>query len=358
VVFTAIPEPGSRFAGWSGACSGSSLSCTVNVTGNTSVTANFGEATTGDFDGDGSADLVWQHQDGTLALWTMQGSALASTNYITPMVNAGGTDWQIIGPGGGSGGEDSGTGGTGGTGGPGGGGGFVHTGGGVGLLSAVYLTAQSRIVDLNWRIVATPDLNGDGKADLLWQHGVSGKLAAWSMDGAVKTFGAFLTPDTMDPSLGWTIRTTGDFNADGKADIVWQRNTGALLVWFMNGTVKTGEQSLTPGTVSAQWRLSGGGDFNADGQTDFVWQNQSTGDTYLWLMNGLSMQQEIALGQLGAGWQVKAVGDYDADGRPDLVWQKTSGELAAWFMNGTSVRSVAALIPGAVDPAWVIVGVK
>ena len=119
----------------------------------------------------------------------------------------------------------------------------------------------------------------------------------------------------MDPSSGWTIRTTADFNHDGKPDIVWQRTNGSLLIWFMDGLVKTGEQTLSPTSVSAAWTLAGSGDFDSDGQPDLVWQNQATGDVYLWLMNGTSMRQEQAIGQLGAGWMVRAVGDFDGDGR-------------------------------------------
>jgi hypothetical protein len=355
VVFTAVPDPGSRFAGWGGACSGRTMACTVNVTGDTTVSASFEPAVTGDFDGDGAADLVWQHTDGTLALWTMQGSTQTSSNYITPLVTQQGIDWQIIGPGSGTGGEDPGTGG--GTG-PGGTGGFTFPTGGAGVSSAVYLTAQSRIVDLGWRIVGTPDLDGDGRADLLWQHTVTGKLAAWSMDGPVKTFAAFLTPDTMDPNSGWTIRATADFNGDRRADIVWQNTNGSLLVWLMNGRIKTGELTITPGSVNGQWRLSGSGDFDADGQADLVWQNQATGEMFLWLMNGTSMRQQLAIGQLAAGWQIRAVGDFDGDGRPDLISQKDTGELAGRFMNGTALKNASALLPGAVDPAWIIVGVK
>ncbi|MEP6900403.1 MAG: hypothetical protein ABJA66_01560 [Actinomycetota bacterium] len=41
VTFTATPEAGFRFVNWSGACSGSTISCTIPVTNTTSVQANF-----------------------------------------------------------------------------------------------------------------------------------------------------------------------------------------------------------------------------------------------------------------------------------------------------------------------------
>ena len=41
VSLTATPEPGFFFVNWTGACSGTAATCTVRVTGSTSVQANF-----------------------------------------------------------------------------------------------------------------------------------------------------------------------------------------------------------------------------------------------------------------------------------------------------------------------------
>jgi hypothetical protein len=49
------------------------------------------------------------------------------------------------------------------------------------LISA-YLFNPSQLNDGRWRIVATPDLSRDGRANLLFQH-EDGTLAVWYMNG-------------------------------------------------------------------------------------------------------------------------------------------------------------------------------
>jgi hypothetical protein len=58
--------------------------------------------------------------------------------------------------------------------------------------------------DTNWRIVATGDYNGDGKADLIWRHQVTGMMAAWLMNGTAVSESVFITPDTV-ADTGWKI---------------------------------------------------------------------------------------------------------------------------------------------------------
>jgi len=45
----------------------------------------------------------------------------------------------------------------------------------------------------------------------------------------------------------------GDFNGDGKADILWRHTSGVLALWFMNGTTIIGGGGV--GTVPTDWHI-------------------------------------------------------------------------------------------------------
>jgi hypothetical protein len=51
----------------------------------------------------------------------------------------------------------------------------------------------------------------------------------------------------------WTIVSVGDLNGDTKADILWRHTSGALSIWFMNGTSVIGTGS--PGGVGTGWQI-------------------------------------------------------------------------------------------------------
>ena len=40
----------------------------------------------------------------------------------------------------------------------------------------------------------------------------------------------------LNPGPTWHVMDAGDFNGDGKADILWQNNDGTPAVWLINGT--------------------------------------------------------------------------------------------------------------------------
>ena len=57
------------------------------------------------------------------------------------------------------------------------------------------------------------------------------------MNGSVLQSGTFLTPSAL-ADVRWGMSGTGDFNLDGKPDILWRHSTsGEIVVWFMNGSV-------------------------------------------------------------------------------------------------------------------------
>ena len=163
----------------------------------------------------------------------------------------------------------------------------------------------------------------------------------------------------------WWGRRGGDFNGDGKSDILWQNSsTGQRSIWLMNGTVLASIVNLP--TVPIQWDIVGVGDFNADGKSDILWQNRSTGHGRLdlALMNGDGSADSIVnLPTVPIQWDIAGVGDFNGDGKSDILWQNGStGQRSVWLMNGTVRNSIANLptvsgFSGDVGLAWEILTV-
>ena len=53
----------------------------------------------------------------------------------------------------------------------------------------------------------------------------------------------------------WSIQLTGDFNGDGKSDILWQDTSGNVAIWEMNGTTVLNQSSSFVANVPGQWSI-------------------------------------------------------------------------------------------------------
>jgi hypothetical protein len=143
-------------------------------------------------------------------------------------------------------------------------------------LTVLYGQYLESMADTNWEIVGTGDFNGDGKVDILWRNYAAGGLnAVWYMDGATILYGQYL--DSL-ADTNWKIVGTGDFNGDGKVDILWRNYVagGLNAVWYMDGaTILYGQYLVS--LTDTDWEIVGTGDFNGDGKVDVLWRNYAAG---------------------------------------------------------------------------------
>jgi hypothetical protein len=236
---------------------------------------------------------------------------------------------------------------------------------GVWVMSGVrqidgFVLTPDRVPDTRWQIVGAGDFNSDAQPDIVWQHEIEGWLAVWTMNGTRREDVLFLDPPRFTDAK-WRVRAVADMNGDTRPDLVLQHpEAGWVGVWNLNGRqLVDGRLFSVPATDSA-WQIVGAADLNADGWSDLVFQHD-LGALATWLMRGSERQDVVFLrpGQVPhPTWRVRAVTDLDFDGQPDLIMQRaTTGELAAWLMDGTRLIDGVFLTPRSVPhPSWRLSG--
>ena len=247
-----------------------------------------------DFNHDGQTDFLWQNRDGRVNVWLMDG-----TTRI-----------------------------------------------GVAALRNGRPAAPSS------RIVGTHDFDLDGNVDILWQRS-DGTLQIWFMSAT-----NFLRsePIAPAPALGkaWRVVGMGDFNRDLHADILLRHTEGYLLLWYMRGKQYMRQSLVYNGqAIPKLWRVVGVADLNNDGSPDIVWQKPSSAIA-VWFMNTETPLHGALLSHLPKmDATIVGMNDLNQDGPSDFIWRHLDGHLSTWWMNGTNRIGSFPINGGEmVAPAW------
>jgi hypothetical protein len=142
-----------------------------------------------DLDGDGKADLIWKHTDGTYVAWLMDGVNATCSVVLRGTNNT------------------------------------------ISRGTPQSCPVSNPAADNGWTLTHIADLNGDGKADLVWRNNSDDTIAAWLMNGLAVNGKA----DLLGANSGWLVTHTGDFNGDGKTDLLLRQLDGRVSLWLMNG---------------------------------------------------------------------------------------------------------------------------
>ena len=214
------------------------------------------------------------------------------------------------------------------------------------------------VIPTSWTIEQIGDFNGDGKADILWRN-ANGDVELY-LSNAGAGFTGFNHLDIGVIPTSWSIQQVGDFNGDGKADILWRNSNGDVDIYFSNpGAGFTGFTSVDIGALGSSWTLQQVGDFNGVGKDGMLWRN-SNGDVELYLANpgaGFTGFTVVDVGVVSSALSVAAVGDYNGDGKADILWRNSNGDVAFWLSNsGAGFTGFTSHDNGVVPTDWSIVG--
>jgi subtilase family serine protease len=121
------------------------------------------------------------------------------------------------------------------------------------------------------------------------------------------------------------------------------------------GTINVNNLVRAWNNPSSAWpKLADSHDFNGDGTSDILFLDTS-GDVAVWLINGTTVTSKaFAATGVPPNWSIVGQRDFNGDGKADILWTDTAGDVAIWLMNGTQV--VSPTIIGNVPTNWAIVG--
>ena len=218
-----------------------------------------------DFDGDGRSDVLWRNDNGWFTSWTSNASGGFTSNDAN----------------------------------------HFHS------------------IPTSWQVVGTGDFNGDGRADVVWRN-TNGSFTNW-LSQANGTFSSNDANAFEVVPTSWHVDGVGDFNGDARDDLIWRNDNGTFTTWLAQpdgGFVSNDANSLT--VLPTNWKVADTGDFNGDGRDDIIWRRDDGAfTTWLSQPNGSFVSNDTnSWALVPTNWVVEATGDFNGDGSDDIVWRR------------------------------------
>ncbi|MBC8151816.1 MAG: T9SS type A sorting domain-containing protein [Bacteroidetes bacterium] len=184
--------------------------------------------------------------------------------------------------------------------------------------------------------VAAGDFNSDGKPDLVAANQIDNTISILLNTGT----NGFSNPSSFGVGAAPRAVVVADFNADGRLDVAtanFGNNTTSVLLGNGNGTFSS---AVTFGTAGGPYQFEYSsiavGDFNRDGRADLVMTNSSASLVTLLLGRG---NGTFDVSRFGVGNKPLAVtvADFNLDNNPDLAIAtagNTNSNIALLLGNG------------------------
>ena len=219
------------------------------------------------------------------------------------------------------------------------------------------------------------DFNGDGKSDLVVGTGNTGTgnfsvLLGTGVSGLSTATNYFIFDPSQLPVVGYLA--VGDFNGDGKSDLVaagnaTQATAQAFLVALGSGSsslfsstnlnISGGTFNLPPNLSTIYPTSVAIGDFNRDGKSDLALTTYSQGIVSILLGNGTGGFGATTNFNVGSGPASVKTGDFNGDGKSDLVVANdASNNVSILLGNGTGGFGATTNFNVGLNPLSVVVG--